>query len=134
MNREEEEMGQCTSLDERMNIRGEIESLHATLQEREKRYNERFSAQETAVNAALAAAEKAVTKAEIAQEKRLDLLNEFRAQAADEGSKYATKESIDPLISRLGKTESSIAKLAGALFLATLLIPIVSTIVIIVTR
>ena len=62
--------------------------------EADRRYTQRFEAQEQAmtvamaaaekaVNAALTAAKEAVTKAEVAQEKRMDSVNEFRSQLTD---------------------------------------------------
>lgn len=50
--------------------------------ERDLRYQQRFDAQTTAINAAMAAAEKAVTKAEVAAERRFELLNELRQGVA----------------------------------------------------
>jgi hypothetical protein len=44
--------------------------------------------QDKRIEQALTAAKEAVTKAEQAQERRLNLLNEFRAQSVEEGSKY----------------------------------------------
>lgn len=60
----------------------------------------------------------AVDKAEKAQERRLDLLNEFRAQAGDEAKKYALKE---PLEERIGRIERFQASLMGGLFLLSLI-------------
>ncbi len=42
-------------------------------------------------------AKEAIKVATAAQEKRLDLLNEFRGQASDESKKYALKEVVDKL-------------------------------------
>lgn len=71
-----------------------IEEWRILLDERDRRYTERFDAQEKATDAALAAqkeaiaaalnaAQTAVTKAEVASEKRFDSVNEFRAQQGD---------------------------------------------------
>ncbi len=46
-------------------------------------------------------AKDALAKASVALEKRLDLLNEFRAQAADESSKYARREDLETLKERV---------------------------------
>jgi len=110
MNDEERDAVGSDLLHERINIRGEIEAIHAVLSEREKRYEQRFLDQERAVNAALTAAKEAVDKAEKAQERRLDLLNEFRAQAADESAKYATKESQAPLVEKINELATSLAR------------------------
>lgn len=76
-----------------------VDSLNAhyaqVLNERDRRYEQRFVAQEKAVadaflaaekavGAALAAAKEAVNKAESASEKRFESVNEFRAQLADQ--------------------------------------------------
>lgn len=69
-----------------------IETLRAHLEalarETDHRYEDRFQAQEKAVVAALASAKEAVAKAEIASEKRLDLLNEFRGQLGDQATTF----------------------------------------------
>ena len=45
----------------------------------------------------------AVEKAEKAQERRLDLLNEFRAQAADESKKYALRDTVETLSAQISR-------------------------------
>lgn len=54
----------------------------------------------------------AVEKAEQAQERRLDLLNEFRAQASDEAQKYSQRDVVEPRIDRL---ESALNKAYGGI-------------------
>ncbi len=68
--------------------------------------------QDKRVAAAQTAAKEAVEKAEQAQERRLDLLNEFRAQAGDEARKYAQKEVVEP---RIGALETAIQRAYGGL-------------------
>ncbi len=69
------------------------------------------------VNLALSAAKEAVTKAEAADEKRFALLNEFRAQQADEALKYApsqlVQQKFDEFFGRLSRCESSVSTLQG---------------------
>jgi len=69
------------------------------------------------VNLALSAAKEAVTKAELADEKRFALLNEFRGQQADEARKYATRDSVDQSVTgiehRLTVNEAGLATLQG---------------------
>jgi len=71
--------------------------LLAILDERDRRYAERFeaqqlgvkdalAAQEKAVTAALTAADRAVAKAENASERRFEGVNEFRATLADQAA------------------------------------------------
>lgn len=82
------------------------EHLEARLADADKRYENRFLAQEGAVAAALVAQEKAVnaaqsaanvavSKAEIAAEKRLDAVNEFRGQLRDQAQQLATRTEVD---------------------------------------
>ena len=80
------------------------------LEERDRRIEQRFTSQALAVDAALAAAKEAVDKAEKAQERRLDLLNEFRSQSQDEQVRFATKEYVEAIVERLNKVETSIAR------------------------
>ncbi len=60
-------------------------------------FDKMLEAQDRRIDQALDAAREAVNKAETAQERRLDLLNEFRGQASDESKKYALKETMDAL-------------------------------------
>ncbi len=77
------------------------------------KYFERLLAeQDKRIQQALTASSIAVDKAEKAQERRLDLLNEFRAQASDEARKYALREAVED---RLGKIETNIARIYGGL-------------------
>ena len=76
-----------------------------------------FADRDVRVNLALSAAKEAVNKAEAADEKRFALLNEFRAQQADEARKYAPNELVnqkfDAMATRLSLSESIIASLQG---------------------
>ena len=76
--------------------------ITAILDERDKRYHERFEAQQhelmaallaqkESANAAISAAKDAVTKAETANDKRFDSVNEFRAALADQQTTLLTK-------------------------------------------
>ena len=77
------------------------------------KYFERvISDQDRRVDQALIASRDAVDKAERAQERRLDLLNEFRGQAADESAKYAQRAVVEP---RLSKLEDAISRAYGGL-------------------
>lgn len=61
-----------------------------------------------AIALALQAAEKAVDKANEANEKRLDGLNELRALANDQSSTYARKDVTDAKLETLGEKVASI--------------------------
>lgn len=93
------------------------EHFAAMLGEADLRYQQRFDAQNTALDAArvaakegvttaLIAAEKAVTKAEVATENRLTLLNELR-------SGVATKEQMDALAERVSDIKERLDRLEG---------------------
>lgn len=71
--------------------------IYRILEEMDRRYQQRYeaqqegvaaalAAQEKAVNAALIAADRAVIKAELAAEKRFEAVNEFRATLADQAA------------------------------------------------
>jgi len=69
--------------------RTEILHLKELLAAADRRYEQRFDAQEKAVQAALNAA-----KAEQASEKRLDSVNEFRAQLRDQAGTFVTRSEL----------------------------------------
>jgi hypothetical protein len=88
-------------------LREHFESL---LREMDLRYQQRFDAQQKALEAALLAqekavqtamiaAEKAVAKAEVAAEKRFDSTNEFREQLRDQAATLMPRSEAE---SRLG--------------------------------
>jgi len=65
--------------------------LLSVINEREHQYQQRFEAQEKALRDALNAAGQAVTKAEAANEKRFDSVNEFRNQLRDQTATFITR-------------------------------------------
>jgi hypothetical protein len=86
--------------------------LTDVINERDKRYEQRFLAQESAVqsalvaqekavNAALTAADRAVAKAEQAQERRNEATNEFRGQLADQAATLMPRREVEQLFSSL---------------------------------
>ena len=64
-------------------------------EETDRRYQQRFTAQEQAVAAALTSAKEAVSKAEAASEKRFDSVNEFRATLADQSATLISRTEVD---------------------------------------
>lgn len=81
------------------------------LEETNRRNEERFRAQETAINAALlaqktaidaalAAADRAVTKAEVAAEKRFESQNEFRGQLKDQQVNFVMRAELSAIEKR----------------------------------
>jgi hypothetical protein len=94
----------------------------------DKRYEQRFiaqegavqsalTAQEKAVNAALIAADRAVAKAEVAAEKRFDSTNEFRGQLRDQQLTFPSKAEVEQrflaLLERVGKVEERLTRAEG---------------------
>ena len=85
-----------------MNAKTEIEVLKATLYERDLRYTERFASQE-----------KAILKAEVANEKRFESVNEFRKTLTDQAVSFATRESYENLRADITRLENLGAANAG---------------------
>ena len=101
--------------------------------EHDKRYEQRFLAQESAVqsaltaaekavNAALIAADRAVAKAEQAQERRNEATNEFRGQLADQAATLMPRREVETVLAALdarvkiieGATERTSGRAAGS--------------------
>ena len=93
-----------------------IEAQSDALAAADKRYEQRFIAQEGAVSsalmsqekavgAALVAADRAVSKVETANEKRFEAVNEFRAQLADQAAGFIPRNEatirFDSVIDRI---------------------------------
>ena len=81
-----------------------VATLHAllttVLEERERRYGQRFTDLETALRAALAASEKAIGKAEVATERRFESVNEFRQTLSDQARDFMTRTEAIALTER----------------------------------
>jgi len=69
--------------------------------ERDRRYEERFRAMDEKTSLALNASEKAVTKAEVAQEKRFDNTNEWRAAMQDRDRNQMPRSEIEQRFSAI---------------------------------
>ena len=82
-----------------------LEHIIALLNERDRRYQQRFDDQTTAINAALQAAKEAVTKAESAAEKRFELLNELRDGVATAEQLDALEKVVGDLAARVDRFE-----------------------------
>lgn len=106
------------------------ELMLSVLTEMDRRYEQRFEAQqvalrdallaqEKAVTAALNAAERAVSKAELASERRFESINEFRGQLADQAAtlmpRAETAVLLDSINERLATIEKRVDERAGAL-------------------
>lgn len=86
----------------------------AVLRERDRRFDQRFIAQEEAIRAALTSAERAVAKAEYSIEQRLTLLNELRTGVATSAELESLKKLIDLMESRMDRTEGKSQGLGSA--------------------
>ncbi len=86
-----------------------IDGLEALYEERDRRYEDRFKAQETAIAAALSAAEKltaaafaasreAILKAEASQAGVNERSNEFRGQLADQAATLMPRRETETLV------------------------------------
>jgi small-conductance mechanosensitive channel len=86
--------------------------------ERDLRYQERFTAQEKATDAALASAQAATNKAERAIEKRFDGVNEFREALSDQAaraelnaSRQITRSEVEQMVKAIHeKVDSNAAR------------------------
>src|SRR5678815_2512757 len=67
-------------------LSGEVRSINKVMDERDRRYEDRFRAMDEKTSLALTSSEKAVTKAETATEKRFDSVNEFRGSLKDQAA------------------------------------------------
>jgi len=76
----------------------------------DKRYEDRFTAQKSEVAIALSAAEKAVVKAEVANERRFENTNEWRAVVSDRDKTFATSKAVDD---RFSSQDAKIAALTS---------------------
>lgn len=72
------------------------------LEERDRRYEERFTSITETVSAAAEAADRATTKAETATEERFRGVNEFRAALDAATSKNITRTEVDAIRDALG--------------------------------
>lgn len=79
------------------------EYLEALINNLDRRLSGAIDDRDARIQLALAASKEAVLKAETANDKRLELLNEFRAQSADRDSRFALSEVVDQKFEALGK-------------------------------
>jgi len=79
----------------------QIKAVDAAFLAQQTAMSTALTAAERAVQTALLSAEKAVTKAEVATEKRLEAVNEFRGQLADQASTLMSRVEADARISSI---------------------------------
>lgn len=90
----------------------------ALLRARDLRFDQRFTAQQEAIHAALLAAKEAVSKAESATERRFDAVNEFRAQLADQASTFARQDNLSQALEGRDKLITALTERVRELELA----------------
>lgn len=100
-------------------IKSGDEALGRHIAEQVTQLRAMIQAQREVVTQAHTSSERAITKAEEATEKRLDLLNEFRAQAADEQKRFLPvnvyNEKHIALQDKVSVVETSLSRLYGGL-------------------
>ena len=73
-----------------------------------------FSAQKSAVDAALAAADRAVIKAETSAEKRFEAVNEFRSTLADQQRNLIPRSEVDVVVVAISEKIADLQKRVDA--------------------
>lgn len=68
-----------------------IDNIATVIDERDRRYEDRFRAMDEKTGLALICSKEAVAKAETATEKRFDAVNEFRAALSDQAANLLTR-------------------------------------------
>jgi hypothetical protein len=95
-------------------LAGLEQRIRSILDERDRRYQERYEAQvkaldaaflaaDKAVQAALSSAKEAVIKAETAAERRFESVNEFRAQLADQAQTFMPRSEAETRLASLAE-------------------------------
>lgn len=135
------------SLNKGWTLDGYIAHNESMRDELDRRYQQRFIAQEQAVQAALTSAKDAVHKAEMASEKRFEGVNEFRATLSDQASTFISRTEVDQrmkgidekvdiimgrmdrLEGRSGGMDASFVKLVSMVAMAGAIIAIITAII-----
>jgi hypothetical protein len=115
----------------------EARHLRELMDERDRRYQERYEASGKAVEAALLAAKEAVNKAELSADKRFELLNELRTGVATTAQIEAVEKVIGELARRMDRAEGAglgRSTMYGWIIAAIGTVATVLTVVIIATR
>jgi Ni,Fe-hydrogenase I large subunit len=72
-----------------------VDGIKDIIDERDRRYEERFRAMDEKTTLALASSEKAVTKAEVASDKRFESINEFRGTLSDQAAMLMPRAEVE---------------------------------------
>lgn len=119
------------------------EHFTALIAEKDRRYQEKFAAQENAVKIALEEREKATLKSEESYNERFKSVNEFRGTLSDQSHTFITRteaqqatksnsDKIEALTSRFDKLEGRSAGLSAGWIIAGQAISIIAAIIAIV--
>ena len=81
------------------------EFLTETMNERDRKYEQRFNIIDRNTQDALAMANENIRGALAALDKRFESVNEFRAQLADTQSQFARKSDVDGILTALEKSQ-----------------------------
>jgi hypothetical protein len=95
----------------------QIGGLKTVMDERDRRYEDRFRATDEKTSLALNSSEKAVTKAEVAQEKRFDNTNEWRAAMQDRDRNQMPRVEIEQRFSAMKTQQNWTVGICITLFL-----------------
>jgi hypothetical protein len=85
-----------------------IAALAKVGDERDRRYEDRFTAMDEKTGLALTSSEKAVNKADAATEKRFDGVNEFRETLKDQAATFITRAELNATVGAMEKDISSL--------------------------
>ncbi len=88
----------------------ELKRIEAVGTERDKRYTEKFDAQEKAVAVSFAASERAIAKSERSQELYNEKSNEFRGALSDQATRLITRPEHDRLAEEISMVQVSLSK------------------------
>src|ERR1700722_14136608 len=92
----------------------EVTHLRAIMDERDRRYEDRFKAMDEKTSLALTSSEKAVTKAELATEKRFDSVNEFRDTLRDQAATLMPRNESEAKFAAINEKFDDIKKAGTA--------------------
>jgi hypothetical protein len=91
-------------------LRARLDSERELAKERDRRYEDRFTAMDEKTGLALTSSEKAVAKAETATEKRFDAVNEFRGQLKDQAATLLPRAEADAKFNSIDKDMEELKK------------------------
>jgi hypothetical protein len=97
-----------------------LKGMRELIDERDHRYEDRFTLMDEKTRLALTSSEKAVGKAETAMEKRFDNTNEWRAAMQDRDRQQMPRQEIDQRFSSLKAQQNWVIALAVTVAIAVI--------------